>query len=918
MSQEGIMEDLLDGAIEYLESHPVETLDPDSDDLLFVDMLGEGRVMTIQQRIKAANRMRRLAPRFSKMRAIKAKRMAPPDRLSYRARKAALMGLRKRVAGKMGMNYRSLTKQQKINIDNMVMKRFGKGLPAILKKLSVRLMPIIRKKEMIRLAKARGQKVTHGSPKVQMRTPIAEASKRKKSDLEKFAVQKFKIDTADENDPIYDDDDDDEECQDNDVYKKYDGKEEDDRDLTSHGRNRKLFIKRMHEGFINHRELAAQGKMHTSMVDAVKKAKDGFDYYEHGTGDKKPAGKFVQTYTHPVTKKPMVLIRDTHRKEHEYEIVEARKSAANAGETTTRHITDHLERNIRDPDYKIPWTNHAPSSIDSEHARAAVSLYASMIKRGPQFKPHERVIITRMMQHSPEMFHKTMEDLSKRMKLNEAASEPIKVVSLKTKTPKGKPPYGKYDLVGPDRTSSSAGGAPSIGAALFPDPYARRIIESRSIPGPHPDSRHVREVEAHGFRKTGEEIVRGETGPRRYVTRYHHYEHPKHSGLKVSIAHNANAAGPSVIRVERPGEHHGVTMNYPKTFRTEMRKIGIERDSILNEMFPAQQRSNITRSLGHSPEGFHKAMRLLGGGSINERKKDPYVKVVSLKGCAPKKPPYGKYDVVGPDKSSQAFGGGTPSIGAALFPDSFAPRIVENAQLRPETHWDHVQKHLADRGFTIHKHGPEGPRRYHPATRDLEQIWIHPDGRKVTVKRSTNASGRGEIEVGLHTGYSERKVTAKTVEGLNHLIKEGVGLMTPAQIRSGIPKARTPLAPFRVNRPISSNQSGPKPVVGPPQNTISRTAKGMIREFAERYDIPEEILQEVYSRGGGDFDPHSAMKRVKSFIYKGRSWHDYDGDLAEDRVVKVVGKSGTYYRKIRRKPSARPRLSLPSPTSRFF
>lgn len=111
-------------------------------------------VLTMQQRLKRARQMKRLAPKFKKLRQIKAKRMADPQRLMMRARKQALNIVRKRVAGLKGGHYNSLSTAEKIAIDKLVANK----TPAIAK-LAQKLLPKVRKAEIERLKKARGGSV---------------------------------------------------------------------------------------------------------------------------------------------------------------------------------------------------------------------------------------------------------------------------------------------------------------------------------------------------------------------------------------------------------------------------------------------------------------------------------------------------------------------------------------------------------------------------------------------------------------------------------------------------------------------------------------------------------------------------------------------------------------------------------------
>jgi len=72
--------------------------------------------MTLLQRRKAALKMRRLRFRIARARKLKKKRMASTDMLVRRARRAARTFIRKRIAGKQGGMYASLSPSQKIQI----------------------------------------------------------------------------------------------------------------------------------------------------------------------------------------------------------------------------------------------------------------------------------------------------------------------------------------------------------------------------------------------------------------------------------------------------------------------------------------------------------------------------------------------------------------------------------------------------------------------------------------------------------------------------------------------------------------------------------------------------------------------------------------------------------------------------------
>ena len=102
------------------------------------------------QRIKRGRMMKRLAPRFKRLRKIKKFRVAPLKRLQFRAKQAAKKLFRKRLAGKKGEKYASLPASQKISIDKMIAKRSD-----MIAKFAKRMLPVVRKKEMERIRQAR-------------------------------------------------------------------------------------------------------------------------------------------------------------------------------------------------------------------------------------------------------------------------------------------------------------------------------------------------------------------------------------------------------------------------------------------------------------------------------------------------------------------------------------------------------------------------------------------------------------------------------------------------------------------------------------------------------------------------------------------------------------------------------------------
>lgn len=160
-------------APEELDDEENNSIDPEG------HIVHEG-VLSIASRVKRANSLRRNSHRYSLLRKIKSKRMADPQRLLMRARKAALISLRKRVAGKTGKNYSELSTQQKMQIDQALERKFGSKLSSVVSRLAQKLLMMIRRKEMGRLAHARGS--TTATP-TKDTTDVSE-SKKKKDDTE--------------------------------------------------------------------------------------------------------------------------------------------------------------------------------------------------------------------------------------------------------------------------------------------------------------------------------------------------------------------------------------------------------------------------------------------------------------------------------------------------------------------------------------------------------------------------------------------------------------------------------------------------------------------------------------------------------------------------------------------------------------
>ena len=339
----------VEDAKKLLDQTPEHELDPHEDDAFFLDVLHPAltadepqedlseapKVLDFAHRQRLAQRMRLMAPRYARLRQLKAKRMAPNDRILYRARKAALNSLRKRVGGKLGEQYNSLSRQQKIQIDTMVLERYGTRLHDVVNRLAQRLLPKVRKKEVQRVQAAR-------------------LVSEKQVERVNFG-NRPSIDQNGADDPLH---------------------------FPTYPQTIK-------------RQEIYRGKF--LKPDAKGENAPEADETEDTTGEFRLFG--------PTRKKPTINTEtptgDLGRKQRMRDVTEARKSASGAGgdEISNRHIMDHLTRAMQDQEYKIPWTNAAPSNIDPETARSAMSVYDSMLKRPG--KPETKLAVTRRMAHSP-------------------------------------------------------------------------------------------------------------------------------------------------------------------------------------------------------------------------------------------------------------------------------------------------------------------------------------------------------------------------------------------------------------------------------------------------------------------------------------------------------------------------------------
>ena len=104
-------------------------------------------IMTLQQRRQRSMTMRKYKSKIAAARKRMKKKKASMSKLRGRARKAAIKIIRKKVAGKKGINYAKLSPGEKIMVDKKVAKK-----RAAIDKIAKRLLPTVRKAEMQRLS----------------------------------------------------------------------------------------------------------------------------------------------------------------------------------------------------------------------------------------------------------------------------------------------------------------------------------------------------------------------------------------------------------------------------------------------------------------------------------------------------------------------------------------------------------------------------------------------------------------------------------------------------------------------------------------------------------------------------------------------------------------------------------------------
>lgn len=129
-------------------------------------------VLTLLQRQKRAQILRRNKAKLERAREISRAKLAPQKNIRNRAFKQARQILRRRVAGNRGAEYEKLGPSEKMNIDRMIDKK-----QKIIKKLALRLIPKVKQAEQKRLQAfyaGRGGLDNYGAPEAK-HPPVNEA-----------------------------------------------------------------------------------------------------------------------------------------------------------------------------------------------------------------------------------------------------------------------------------------------------------------------------------------------------------------------------------------------------------------------------------------------------------------------------------------------------------------------------------------------------------------------------------------------------------------------------------------------------------------------------------------------------------------------------------------------------------------------
>ena len=120
-----------------------------------MEELDEKKTMSLAQRKKAGLRMKKLAKTssFQKKKEKKMSRMATKEDLMKRAMKAAKMKLLQKLTGIDKSKYMAMSPQERIAVDKKIESK-----SAAIKKLALKMIPVLKKQEMERISKMKSSK----------------------------------------------------------------------------------------------------------------------------------------------------------------------------------------------------------------------------------------------------------------------------------------------------------------------------------------------------------------------------------------------------------------------------------------------------------------------------------------------------------------------------------------------------------------------------------------------------------------------------------------------------------------------------------------------------------------------------------------------------------------------------------------
>ena len=120
-----------------------------------LEELNEKKTMSLAQRKKQGLRLKKMAKTsaFQKKKEKKMAKMATKEDLMKRAMKAAKLKVIEKLTGMSKADYTSKTPQEKMAIDKKLESK-----SAVIKKMAMKMIPVLKKQEMERISKMKSSK----------------------------------------------------------------------------------------------------------------------------------------------------------------------------------------------------------------------------------------------------------------------------------------------------------------------------------------------------------------------------------------------------------------------------------------------------------------------------------------------------------------------------------------------------------------------------------------------------------------------------------------------------------------------------------------------------------------------------------------------------------------------------------------